>query len=92
MIMAETGSLLTMVGGFIAFSIMVSIGTIILGGATTDCTLVNDYNATAGATQTGWALQCESTQTQSQSGYALIGVGIIVLAAAIILVIVRMLG
>lgn len=49
----EGNSIIGMAGGFIALSIMLGIGTLILGGSVTDCTTISDYNATAGATQTG---------------------------------------
>jgi hypothetical protein len=60
------------VGAFIAVAIMLGIGTLILGGAATDCSTITGYNATAGATQTGWSLQCETNNTQSQAGYNLL--------------------
>jgi hypothetical protein len=85
-------SLMGLVGGFIAVAIMLGIGTLILGGAATDCTTIGDYNATAGATQTGWAAQCESNNTQSQAGYALLIITLIVLAAVVVLTVVRMLA
>lgn len=88
----EGNSIIGMAGGFIALSIMLGIGTLILGGSVTDCTTINDYNATAGATQTGWALQCETNNIQSQSGYGLLMVSLIVLAAAVVLIVVRMLS
>ena len=81
-----------LVGGFIAVAIMLGIGTLILGGAVADCTTIADFNATAGATQTGWALQCESNNTQSQSGYSLLIITLIVLAAVVVLSVVRMLA
>jgi len=85
-------SLMGLVGGFIAVAIMLGIGTLILGGAATDCTTITGYNTTAGATQTGWSLQCESNNTQSQSGYALLIITLIVLAAVVVLTVVRMLA
>jgi len=39
-------SLMGLVGGFIAVAIMLGIGTLILGGAATDCTTVTGYNTT----------------------------------------------
>ena len=83
---------MNLVGAFIAVAIMLGIGTLILGGATTDCTTVLDYNATAGATQTGWAAACENSNAQSQAGYGLLIVTLIVLAAAVVLTVVRMLS
>ncbi len=35
-----------LVGGFIAIAIMLGIGTLILGGAATDCSTVTGYNTT----------------------------------------------
>ncbi len=94
-----------LIGGFIAVAIMLGIGTLILGGASTDCTTITGWNATAPngtsqessfdssvATQTGWALQCQSNNNQSQSGYALLIIVLIVLAAVVVLTVVRMLA
>ena len=80
------------VGAYIAVAIMLGIGTLILGGAATDCSAVSDFNATAGPTQTGWPAQCESNNTQSQAGYALLIITLIVLAAVVVLTVVRMLS
>ncbi len=160
------------VGAFIAVAIMLGIGTLILGGAATDCTGITGYNtnqgvasvavsvggnytttaptgitftggagttatvqtgaiaggfevtgvtvtaagtdhttapsltftgdvgevdpAVAAATldniQTGWALQCETNNTQSQAGYNLLIIVLIVLAAVVVLTVVRMLS
>ena len=97
--MVEGNSIIGMAGGFIALSIMLGIGTLILGGSVTDCTQINDYvaaNDDGGATnthnQTGWAGQCFSSNAQSQSGYGLLMVSLIVLAAAVVLIVVRMLS
>ena len=55
-----------LVGGFIAVAIMLGIGTIILGGAVTDCSQVSGYttgsgplvqSAAADANATGWVAQ-----------------------------------
>ncbi len=110
----EGNSIIGMAGGFIALSIMLGIGTLILGGSVSDCTTVNDYVAATirsgsgsdnttisfgddgGLTNdhnlTGWAGQCFSSNAQSQSGYGLLMVSLIVLAAAVVLIVVRMLS
>ena len=98
----EGTSIIGMAGGFIALSIMLGIGTLILGGSVTDCTTINDYNSTApsvnqtGVTlenqQTGWAAQCYANNAQAQSGYGLLMVSLIVVAAAVVLIVVRMLS
>ena len=78
--MADSNNLMGMVGAFIAVAIMLGIGTLILGGATTDCSNVSGYN------------QCLSNATQSQAGYALLMITLIVIAAVVVLSVVRMLG
>ena len=95
----EGNSIIGMAGGFIALSIMLGIGTLILGGSVTDCTQINDYvainddlGATSDHNQTGWAAQCYTANQQSQSGYGLLMVSLIVLAAAVVLIVVRMLS
>ena len=85
-------NIMAMVGAFIAVSIMLGIGVQILGNSVQDCTNLPDFNATAGATQTCWAAQCETTNTQSQSAYSLLIIVIIVIAAVVILAVVRMLA
>jgi len=85
-------SLMGYVGAFIAVAIMLGIGTLILGGAATDCTQISGYDSTSGATQTGWALQCENNNAQSQAGYNLLIITLIVLAAVVVLTVVRMLS
>ena len=94
---------MTYVGSFIAVAIMLGIGTLILGGAATDCTTITGYNATIPsanettttsgvADQTGWSLQCQTNNTQSQAGYNLLIITLIVLAAVVVLAVVRMLS
>ena len=84
-----------LVGGFIAVAIMLGIGTLILGGAATDCTTINDFDETRDSfatNQTGWAGQCLTNNTQAQSGYSLLIITLIVLAAVVVLSVVRMLA
>jgi len=98
-------SLMGLIGGFIAIAIMLGIGTLILGGSATDCTTITGFNSTAPngteqqhasdssiALQTGWADQCVNNNVQSQSGYNLLIVMLVVLAAVVILTVVRMLA
>ena len=70
---------------------MLGIGVQILGNSVQDCTTLPDYNASL-ATQTGWALQCETNNTQTQNAYTLLVIILIVVAAVAILSVVRMLG
>ena len=90
--MAESGSIMGMVGAFIGIAIMLSIGIQILGNSVQDCTTLPDYNSSLSTTaQTGWAGACETTNTQTQSAYALLIIILIVIAAVAILYVVRML-
>jgi len=85
-------SLMGYVGAFIAVAIMLGIGTLILGGAATDCSGVEGYNTTTPADSTGWAAQCIANNEQSQAGYNLLIITLIVLAAVVVLTVVRMLS
>ena len=102
-----------MVGAFIALAIMLSLGTIILGGAVADCsglpgaptgtggvanqpasytdTTVKTPTATAGVTDS-WGHQCAKNSANSQSSYGLLMIALIVMAAAIVLLVVRFLS
>ncbi len=86
------GNIMGLVGAFIAVAIMLGIGTLILGGAATDCSGLTGYDSGGVGVHTDWALQCETNNTQAQSGYALLMIVLIVLAAVVILQVVRMLG
>ena len=88
--MAEN-NIMAMVGAFIGIAIMLGIGIQILGNSVQDCTTLPDYNTTAGATQTGWAGQCETNNEQTQNAYTLLVIILIVVAAVAILSVVRML-
>ncbi len=119
-----------MAGGFIGLAILLGIGTMILGGATTDCsTLVGSptvnasatadakllaanpeaYRETGGTLKAGalpgvgtidgtygltgsWAHSCSLANTQAQSGYTLMLVALVITAAAVVLIVVRMLA
>ncbi len=88
-----------LVGAFIGIAIMLGIGVQILGNSVQDCTTLPDYNGTGDlangtgeAVQEGWALQCETNNTQTQNAYTLLVIILIVVAAVAILSVVRMLG
>lgn len=84
--------LMPLIGGFIGLVIILGVGTLILGNSTMDCTTLTGYNASTPASSTGWAGTCVDSNTNAQSGYALLIIAIIVFAAVIILSIVRLLG
>ncbi|MBT4328120.1 MAG: hypothetical protein HOD60_14640 [Candidatus Nitrosopelagicus sp.] len=71
---------------------MLGVGTLILGGATTDCSNVSGYDSTTPSASTGWAGQCLQNAEQAQAGYALLMITLIVIAAVVVLSVVRMLG
>ncbi len=94
--------LMPLIGGFIGLVIILGVGTLILGNSTMDCTSLQGYtggsddtpvqSVAADNNATGWAATCVSSNTNAQSGYALLIIAIIVFAAVIILSIVRLLG
>ena len=84
-------NIMALVGAFIGIAILLGIGTQILGNSVQDCTNLSDYDATSGATQTGWAAQCEANNSQTQNAYALLIIVLIVIAAVVILTEVKML-
>lgn len=84
-------NIMALVGAFIGIAILLGIGTQILGNSVQDCTNLSDYDSTAGATQTGWAGQCEANNSQTQNAYALLIIVLIVIAAVVILTVVKML-
>ena len=114
----ESQSLIGMAAAFIGLAIMLGLGTIILGGAITDCSPLdgspqsrdaaatknaNDPTsyksppgATAGADTFGdknsWSYQCAVNSSQSQSAYGLPMVTLVIMAAAVVLLVVRMLA
>ena len=79
-----------MVGTFIGIAILLSIGTLILGSSTNDCTILPNYDESQPSTnQTGWAAHCIQQGDQTISSYQLLGIVLVVLAAVIILAVVR---
>lgn len=83
--------IMVMVGAFIGVAIMLSVGVVILGNTQTNCTSVTGYNSTTPSASTGWGLSCYNANTQSQSAYNLLIVTLIVIAAVVILAVIKML-
>jgi hypothetical protein len=71
---------------------MLGIGTLILSGAVMDCSDLDGYDSVTPADSTGWALNCENVNQQSQASYSLLLVILIIVSAVIILVVLRALG
>ena len=104
--MAESGTIMGLVGAFIAIAILLVIGIQILGNVqiSTNCATLPGgpqttaqgalfplrYQATT-SNSTGWALACLNNNTQIQNAYTLLEVAIIVIAAVVVLFVVRML-
>ena len=103
--MAETSTVMTLVGAFIGIAIMLGIGIQILGNVqtSTNCNSLPGFNST-GTVQnqgaytnnpndkySGWALSCVTNNTSIQNAYTLLIVIMIVIAAVSILFVVRML-
>jgi len=80
--------LIPVVSGFVAIAIMLSIGTIILGSTSFDCSGLTNQSATGGP---DWHKECEEAGTQAISGYGLLIIVLIIIAAVAILAVVRML-
>ena len=79
------GNVMSIVGVFIAIVIMLGIGTQILGNTSFNCSNINGGIG-------DWVKTCNTVQSDSQAGYQLLVIIIIVIAAVGILFVVRMLG
>ena len=94
--MAETGMIVPLVISFIVVSILLLIGTSILGGATTgfDCKTLEGYNESGSNDAAkypagSWSGTCHAVGTASQNAYSLLLVVLIIISAAVILYVVR---
>ena len=84
-------AIMPLVTTFIAVSIILGIGVVILAGTSTSLDCKNVTGGTDGTGATGWKKTCQDIAAQSQSGYALLIVTLIIIAAITILIVVRML-
>lgn len=91
--MEGAGSIMAMVGAFIGVAILLAIGIQILSNVqtATPCTSLDGYNSTTPSASTSWAHACLTNNSQTQNSYQLLGIALIVIAAVIILVIVKLL-
>ena len=98
----ESNNIMGLVAAFIGVAIIIAIGAQILGNSVSDCSTLPGYhstnstmdeNGTSGAldTSTDWALQCEDINDSTQSAFGLLIIVSIVIAAVIILSVVKML-
>lgn len=92
--MAESSTIMALVGAFIAVAILLVIGIQILGGVqtSTNCSSLPGNAGTHQTTSnaTGWALSCLNANTSIQSAYSLLIVILIIVAAAAILFVVKL--
>lgn len=72
---------------FIAVAIMLSVGVVILGNASSGF----ECSSLSGNATSGWQKACNDIQKQSQTSFNLLVVILIVVAAVAILVVIRML-
>lgn len=78
---------MTLVTVFIGIAIMLSVGVVILGNASSGF----DCSSLSGNATTGWQKACNDVAKQSQTSFGLLVVLLIVVAAVSILVVIRML-
>lgn len=80
-------NIMMLVTVFIGVAIMLSVGVMILGNASSgfDCTDLS------GNSTSGWQKACNDIQSQAQDSFNLLVVILIVVAAVAILVVIRML-
>ena len=76
---------------FIGIAVFLSVGIMILDGSLSDCSNLEGYNASTPASSTDWAKSCLDNNSGIQNSWILISVILIVVAAVIVLTIVRML-
>ena len=69
-----------------------SAPTVAFSGGVVNTTATATASIGSDGEQTGWAAQCIRNQTQSQAGYNLLIIVLIVLAAVVVLTVVRMLS
>ena len=85
------------IGGVIAIigvAIILGVGSSILGSTanTFDCSTLQGYAGTNGVDSTGWAKTCIDANEQTRNAWVLIPVVMIVIAAVIILGVLRAFG
>ena len=100
--MAESSTIMGLVAAFIGVAIMLGVGIQILGNVqtSTNCRTLpggpvlgsGDTRSVATTTNsTGWALSCVNNNTSIQNAYTLLIVTMIVIAAVVILFVVKLL-
>jgi hypothetical protein len=84
-------NIMALVGAFVGIAILLGISVNILGNTVSDCSTLPGYSTASPPTHTGWALACEDQNTQTQSAFALLAIVLIVVAAVVILTVVKLL-
>ena len=78
---------------FIGVSILLGLGMMIMSNSVSDCSAMDDYDSSLAdnAQTNGWVSQCFDNNSQIQVAFGLMTIVTLVIAAAAILFIVRML-
>jgi len=85
-------NIMGLVGAFIGIAILLGIGTQILGNSVQDCSNLADFDSSLTTQLEGtWAHSCEQQNESTQNAYSLLMIVLIVIAAVVILSVVRML-
>jgi len=84
-------NIMALVGAFVGIAILLGISVNILGNTVSDCSTLPGYSTASPPTHTGWAEACEDQNTQTQSAFALLAIVLIVVAAVVILTVVKLL-
>ena len=89
--MVENMSLMGLIAIFIGLAVFLSIGIMVLDGSVGDCSNLEGYNSANPSASTGWAGSCEQNNSSINSSWTLISIVLIIVAAIVILAVVKML-
>ena len=76
---------------FLAVSIMLGIGMMILSNSAQDCTALPQYDSSLTTQTNGWVLQCEASAENTRNAFSVLVIITLLIATAAILFIVRLL-
>ena len=89
--MVENMSLMSLIAIFIGLAVFLSIGIMVLDGSVGDCSNLEGYDSSNPSASTGWAGSCEENNSSINSSWTLISIVLIIVAANVILAVVKML-
>ena len=76
---------------FIGVTILLSVGMMIMSNSVSDCTQMEGYDSSLTTQTNGWVLQCQEANSSVQMSFGLLTLVTLIIAAAAILFIVRLL-